>query len=296
MSHRPLANLLAWQLANTTLGRGRAHVAVRFLKLRCVVSGDFLGLVLGRHAGHRPGGATPRTSRACCISCSEAAISRSVSAICRLTARGEKQLRKHPAAARGHHRGRAVENNPADRKSLQQAQQLHVAQSVRADRKSRRDCLSTLSGAPEPVAAVASHRPADCQHTDLHAGSTICSPRRSAFPANCTSAARAGARLSQPSRTDRREVHPQSVQQRSGRAAVQDRRSRALSARREHRVPGPPRPSGQDPRLPHRAGRDRSGALAALAGQRGRRAGPGRHARTTSGWWPTSFAVASSGP
>ena len=39
---------------------------------------------------------------------------------------------------------------------------------------------------------------------------------------------------------------------------LQDRRSGSLPARRQHRVPRPHRQPGQDPRLPHRAGRDRS--------------------------------------
>ena len=46
----------------------------------------------------------------------------------------------------------------------------------------------------------------------------------------------------------------------AGRAAVPHRRPRALPARRQPRVPRPARPPGQDPRLPHRAGRDRGGA------------------------------------
>ena len=47
---------------------------------------------------------------------------------------------------------------------------------------------------------------------------------------------------------------------RGGRAAVSHRRSRALSRGWEHRVPRPHRSSGEDPRLPHRARRDRGGA------------------------------------
>ncbi len=44
---------------------------------------------------------------------------------------------------------------------------------------------------------------------------------------------------------------------------LQDRRPRALSPRRQRRVPRPARPSGQGPRLPHRARRDRDAARAA---------------------------------
>ena len=49
-----------------------------------------------------------------------------------------------------------------------------------------------------------------------------------------------------------------SLQSRARRAHVPHRRSRPLSARRQPRVPRPQRPSGEDPRLPHRARRDRS--------------------------------------
>ena len=62
----------------------------------------------------------------------------------------------------------------------------------------------------------------------------------------------------------------------------------AVPARRQHRVPRPHRPSGQDPRLPGRAGRDRGGAAPASgrAGTRGHR--PRRDRHGTGSWWPTS--------
>ena len=41
---------------------------------------------------------------------------------------------------------------------------------------------------------------------------------------------------------------------------------RAIAAGRRDRVPGPPRPPGEDPRLPHRAGGDRGGARRASRG------------------------------
>ena len=65
--------------------------------------------------------------------------------------------------------------------------------------------------------------------------------------------------LNRPELTAERSLPIHSAQQ-PGDAAVQDRRSGALSARRQDRVPRAHRPSGQDPRLPHRAGRDRSRA------------------------------------
>ena len=45
----------------------------------------------------------------------------------------------------------------------------------------------------------------------------------------------------------------------AGRAALPHRRPRPAPARRPSRVPGPDRPSGQDPRLPHRARGDPGG-------------------------------------
>ncbi len=49
-------------------------------------------------------------------------------------------------------------------------------------------------------------------------------------------------------------------------------------------VPGPPRPPGQDPRLPHRAGRDRGGARAATRRCARRSWSRGRIVRATGGW------------
>ncbi len=66
----------------------------------------------------------------------------------------------------------------------------------------------------------------------------------------------AGARLSEPART-----HSGTLRRRSpwptGRPDVPHRRSRPLAARRRPRLPRTHRPSGQDPRLPHRTRRDR---------------------------------------
>ena len=63
-----------------------------------------------------------------------------------------------------------------------------------------------------------------------------------------------------PARPDRRALRARSVLRRARRAALPHRRPRALPARRPARVPRPHRPSGQGPRLPHRAGRDRGRA------------------------------------
>ena len=61
------------------------------------------------------------------------------------------------------------------------------------------------------------------------------------------------------------------------RAPLPLRRPRAVPAGRRPRVPGPHRPPGQDPRLPHRAGGDRGGAGALPGSARG---GGARRART----------------
>jgi non-ribosomal peptide synthetase component F len=58
------------------------------------------------------------------------------------------------------------------------------------------------------------------------------------------------------------------------RAAVQDRRSGALSAGWQNRVPGPHRSPGEAARLPHRAWRDRGAAASTLCRSGERRHGP----------------------
>ena len=82
---------------------------------------------------------------------------------------------------------------------------------------------------------------------------------------------RGGARLSPPAGADRRALRPRPVLRRSRRAPLPHRRPRPLAPRRHPRVPRPDRPPGQDPRLPHRAGRGRGGARRACRRWRGRR-------------------------
>ncbi len=65
---------------------------------------------------------------------------------------------------------------------------------------------------------------------------------------------RLGAGLLQPAGADGGTVHPRPLRAGSGRTPLRHRRPRPLPARRRSRVPGPARPSGEDPRLPHRAG------------------------------------------
>ena len=80
----------------------------------------------------------------------------------------------------------------------------------------------------------------------------------------------AGAGLSEAERTDGGTVRPGSVRRRR-RSPVPDRRSRAVAGRRRDRICRPRGPTGKDPRLPYRVGRDRSApAGAARRARRGR--------------------------
>ena len=69
--------------------------------------------------------------------------------------------------------------------------------------------------------------------------------------------------------------------------AVPDRRPGALAGRRQPGVPGAAGPAGEDPRLPHRAGRGRGGAAATPGGAAGRGAAArGRSGRQAPGGLP----------
>ena len=86
-----------------------------------------------------------------------------------------------------------------------------------------------------------------------------------------------GARLSRPSGPDGGALRPRSVRRRAGRPPVPDRRPLPPSARGGDRIPRPARRPGEDPRLPHRAARDRDRPGGPAAGPRGRGGGaPGR--------------------
>ena len=87
---------------------------------------------------------------------------------------------------------------------------------------------------------------------------------------------RPGARLSRPAGADRRALRARSVPASRASASTAPATSCAAAAGRRARVPGPARPSGQGPRLPHRAGRDRGGARRASGGARGRGGGARR--------------------
>ena len=92
----------------------------------------------------------------------------------------------------------------------------------------------------------------------------------------------AGAGLPEPAGADRRALRPRPVRRPARSPAVPDRRPGALAGRRQPGVPGAAGPAGEDPRLPHRAGRGRGGAAAAPGGAAGRgaaaRGRPGRQA------------------
>ena len=77
-----------------------------------------------------------------------------------------------------------------------------------------------------------------------------------------------GAGLPEPTRADAGTIPRRSVQRSTERAHVPHGRRWPMAGRRHDRVPGAQRLPGQDPRLPHRAGRDRS-----QAGDGERRAG-----------------------
>ncbi len=98
-----------------------------------------------------------------------------------------------------------------------------------------------------------------------------------------------GQRLSRPAGADRRAVRAGSLRGRAGRPPLPHRRPRPPpqpAGRRRHRVPGPDRLPGQDPRRPHRA-RRRSKRLCCAAREWPRpRSSPGR-TRASRGWWPT---------
>src|SRR5262249_53117294 len=63
-----------------------------------------------------------------------------------------------------------------------------------------------------------------------------------------------GAWISEPAGVDGGEIYAESVCDRAGSAAVSDRRPWAASSGRRVGVCGSPGPSGEDPRLSHRAG------------------------------------------
>jgi non-ribosomal peptide synthetase component F len=94
---------------------------------------------------------------------------------------------------------------------------------------------------------------------------------------------RARPRLPGPAGPDGGAVRPRSLRDPARRAPIQDGRPGAAAQRRRPGVPRPTGPSGQDPRLPGRAGGDRGGAARSSASPGRCGAGPGRRRRPQAG-------------
>ena len=116
---------------------------------------------------------------------------------------------------------------------------------------------------------TAADRSSDLQHADLSARFDVrARPDRRSRRAPHRRR-RPGARLSRTAGPHRRAFRSQSLRP-GRRTPLPDRRSRPLPRRWKHRVPRTHRPSSEDPRLPHRARRDRGRAHAPAAAARGR--------------------------
>ena len=137
-----------------------------------------------------------------------------------------------------------------------------AAQPVRADRGGgRRDRAGRCRGR-RARAACPIGRPI-AEHADLRAGRARASRCRWAWRASCTSAACGVARgYLNRAGADGGALRRRSVRRRAGRGCTAPATWRAGCADGDDRVPGPQRPPGEDPRLPHRAGRDRGAAAA----------------------------------
>ena len=135
-------------------------------------------------------------------------------------------------------------------------------QSLRPDRNHHPDRLLADRRHGRPARPIGADRPADLEHAGIRArlrlaagagrrcGRTVCGGRRSGAGLSGTCGADGGAVRGRPVRT-------------GGQPHVPHRRPGALACRRRARFPWPGRCAGQAARLPHRAGRDRSGAAAA---------------------------------
>ena len=147
------------------------------------------------------------------------------------------------------------------------AARRRAAQPVRPDRgRGRRD----LPGRATATASlpVRADRQAGRQHPDPR-------PRRALQPVPVGVAGRAVHRrrpgrraATSTGRSSRPSGSSPTRSRRARRAALPHRRPGALPARRQHRVPRPHRLPGQDPRLPHRARRDRGRPEAIPASRR----------------------------
>ena len=135
--------------------------------------------------------------------------------------------------------------------------------------------------------------PPDRQHAGRTCWTGICSRCLPGWPESCSPAGDGLARgyLGRPELTAERFVPDPFGREPGGRLYRTGDLARWRPAG-DARVPGPDRPSGEDPRLPDRARRDRGGAARTTRGARGGGAGAGRGAGATGAWWPMSWATA----
>ena len=131
---------------------------------------------------------------------------------------------------------------------------------------------------PMTDGSAGTHWSSPRQPGDLHSGPAR--PPRSDRRSRSSAYRRSGPgpRLSEPAGFDRREVYSRPVQCRARSTNVQDRRPGPLSVRWEHRVPRSCRPPGEDPRVSHRTGRNRSRAWPTPGRAGGCGSGSGRRA------------------
>ena len=156
---------------------------------------------------------------------------------------------------------------------------------VRTDRSvHRRDVLDLLA---RRSGARRSNRPPDREHAGLRARSRTCSPCRSGRRGAVHRRRRPGARLPRSARAHGRALRPGSRSAASPARASTRPATVPPAARRQPRVPRPRRPSGQGPRLPHRAA---ARSRRRCAGTRTCASRPWSRARTapaTGAWSPT---------
>ena len=245
----------------------RPHPAVRLDQLRCRRMGPADGLARRRRPRpRRP--ARPHAGRAAARADHPPAHHHRAAAAlgARRPAVRRTLLPDHPDRRRRGLRGRAA---------AAMARRPHRAQRLWADRGQRVHHPVRLPLRRAPAA----DRPPAPQHPHPCAGRAA----RAGADRRCRRAVhrrrRPGARLSRPPRPHRRALRARPVRPR--RAALPHRRPGALARRWRARLPRPPRYPGEDPRLPHRARRDRSHPAGTTRHRARRRHRPRRCRRQT---------------